>query len=419
MSDIIILYKLYTAVFISLISILLYKIFNKSFNNSNYVYLKTGLFISTRIVAFIIIFLIIKISPQSDVTAFYYPQAKNILQGNIPYLDFESSYSFLFPFLYSLPLIIWDTPLVFIIIAIVFELISINIWEKVLNIFFNEITAQKVIFIYLLNPISFFSVIINGQNQILIVLFLGLAILFQQKKKELWSGLFLGLGLLFTKYLFLIFVPVLVLLSAQKRKLIISFFIAGILPLILLYVFNINTLLPLIIESKKYTSGNLPFLLSALFTTILNYEFLLNMLLFLIYFGVIIYLYKNYISSHSNKAVVLNFISVVFLLFMLFSKKSYTTYLIIGFIPIISFIIYSELNLKTLIALNIFGIISVIEPSLWFRIMNNITLSSRDSNIYPGIFFILIEVILISFYFFYLRKNYLIIKNNDTLKVFH
>src|SRR5262249_9124101 len=79
-----------------------------------------------RLFLFAFIFMLLEMNVPSDVPNFYYPEAKSGLNGEIWNVDFESSYSPLFPYFGAALIRIWNDPRIFVLFALCID--SVGIW---------------------------------------------------------------------------------------------------------------------------------------------------------------------------------------------------------------------------------------------------------------------------------------------------
>lgn len=378
------------------------------------------LLILSRVILFLFVFVIIGQKPQSDLPAYYYPQAKNVLKGLLPYKDFITSYSPLFPYFTAIPLIIYDSVKSIVFFSIIIELLSVFFWYKISLKNLGEITSNNILLIYTFNPIPIILVAISGQNQIWLSLFLGLTFYLILKEKHYFAGLCFALGFLVTKFLILIFLLPLIFFYKNIKNFLLGF----LTPVIIIYsgllIFGFDFLIPIKIEGNDFTSGNIIYLFSTFFPSLINQSLILNLILLAIVICFLIYLniHKNlHLRSADDIMSLINIANLVFIILLLVSKKSYTNYLTIMLYPIImSFININNIK-RDFVFFSLFGFISVLEPSLWFRIMHQQTLNIlfKPSLIYVMpvyiILFICIEIILIFFYLFIFKELYLKLKN--------
>lgn len=183
-----------------------------------------------RVFPFLAIYVFLGFDARSDVLMFY-DSALAASQGGIVYRDFDSAYSPLFPYLTVVPLWFWDSPKSIILEMIVLELLIL--WGTL------RLTKQSVYYalIYLLLPATFILSVLGGQEDILMwgALVFSL-LLFQRNQNYVMLGVSLGIGLLVTKALLILFIPAVLYFCRDRWKLLVGLLIVGIPSFLILYL---------------------------------------------------------------------------------------------------------------------------------------------------------------------------------------
>jgi len=96
------------------------------------------------------------------VIAFYFPEAKSILSGLIPYRDFLSSYGPLNGYCNAAILRVWFSPLALIMFAIIVESFLLPMWFSIGHRLFEERELRIASVLYLASPLSLQFVTIDG-----------------------------------------------------------------------------------------------------------------------------------------------------------------------------------------------------------------------------------------------------------------
>lgn len=372
MSDSVILFKLLLSAFLFLISIAIYSLVkSKKFELTKpTLYL---LLIASRIAIFAIVFLILKFDPQSDVQGYYFTQASNVLNGMLPYVDFQSSYSFFFPYICAGAIMIWNSAKSIILLSILIEIVTFYTWQTVFStIDKNDKTIFFSSLLYLLNPMTVLFISISGQNQIWLSLFIALSILLILRNRSLLGGFVFATGFLITKFLILFFLPLQLIFTKSRTKYILGFAVPILFYVALSFILKFDLLLPFRAESENISSGNLYYLFS-----------LVNINSFLSQFwdiGVLAIIASSFLLiwkkfDTSNSLNLLLCIVLVFILFLLLNKKSYTNYLVIIFQPLTYLYFLNEITKRKIFIFWLFSTIAAIEPTLWFRLMANYDLN--------------------------------------------
>ena len=105
--------------------------------------------------------------------------------------------------------------------------------------------------------------------------------------------------------------------------------------------------------------------------------------------------------------------TLFFLSFMLLSKKSYTNYLAMSLFPLCLTIAKESMSARDLMIYGLFGTTAAVEPSMWFRLLNNQDFSvlwnpSRfaDQTVSGVISFLCVELILLGCYANYWHRTF-------------
>ncbi len=366
-----------------------------------------------RALTFLLIFVILGISAASVDVLLYYYGAKSVLSGLIPYLDFNSSYSILFPYLCAFPVLIWNSPKSIILFSIFIEFLSFLTWIFIAKKIFKDDVIRFATIMYICNPFPFVNVGIKGYNQIWIAFLCGISLSLLLKGKEILGFLIFVFTLFSTKLLALLYLPSLLFMAKRKKLMIFLISFLVIILTVLLKSFGIDLLQPLKIEINLFTSGNIPFLLNIfpLFRSNVRNHLFLAILVICLFLIIIRLFWKPFLSG--RKEISIHLVSVISLIFMLFSFKSYAHYLVMCFYPlclsVASFVEECKNKRQEIILFGIFSLIATLEPSLWHRwiLANNFDALGKNQ-LFPSFgkqfLFFGLEVILVMFYGYYLIK---------------
>lgn len=282
--------------------------------------------IISRLAVFVALYAILGQSARMDVPAYYFPQAQAALSGQVPYRDFVSSYGPLFPYVSAIAVWFWPSPKAIVLLTILLEVISVPIWIGVGRRLLSENAVRIAAVLYLTNPLVILYSPVLGYNQAWISLCLAGAIWLLLRQRNLLSGLAMGTSIVAVKVLGIIFVPVLAL--AARRRLIwcIGLLLASFVVYAPLVAMHVDILQPIRIESALTTSGNLPYLLTsigiqtsgtagAIWTAVL----LAGM--------AVVFLPAAWRHRQEPVKIMLPFLGLVFITFMVLSRKAYPQYL--------------------------------------------------------------------------------------------
>ncbi|MBE7179921.1 MAG: DUF2029 domain-containing protein [Terriglobus roseus] len=165
-------------------------------------------FAAIRLLLFSVVFLDLRIAPRGDLPGIYIGEIKAHLAGGVPYRTYATSYAPLFPYLYGALYRLAPSPLTLIIFSILVEVATAAIFLRFMPRVLTEAQVRIAALLCLANPISLQFVTIDGQNNVLIALFLALALLWFAEKREALSGAAVGLSIVSVKFLPLLFTPV-------------------------------------------------------------------------------------------------------------------------------------------------------------------------------------------------------------------
>lgn len=276
----------------------------------------------------------------SDAVLYYYPQAQNVLSGHVPYRDFISHYSFLFPVLLAPALRLWQS-----VGAVVFTMFFLETLMILLYLSQRDQTDSlnrwRVGFLYSFSPISVYWIAIVGYNGSIIALFTMASLIFAQRKRDSLSVAFAVLGFSLSKVLMFLSYPAILFFGRRnriRRTLLAAAAMAGYYALFA--VSGVDILHPIEHEMATVSSGNIWFLLSPFMpagfhaTWFWNYGSILSFALLCVPLT-ILYLRATDAKRHNEFNAAIAFVAAVNLAFFILSKKSYTFYMPMAFIFIL------------------------------------------------------------------------------------
>jgi hypothetical protein len=321
--------------------------------------------VGSRASAFIVVFFALGIPVKSDVIGHYVPQVESVLHGAVPYRDFPSSYGPLFPYIGAGLFQLWASPRVFVAVAIVLEIIALALWLKIARRSLGEDEARLAAALYVAGALPFFNVAIAGQNQVWILAFLGASLLLTLANRNIAPGLLAAAAVLAVKALALLFLPVL-WLASKRRAMWLSAAVLPILAVALaLLAAGMDFRASLASELGSVTSGNLPFLLSGLAEKV-------NPWWSAVWTGLLvaglggIWLVAQRKHSRDGRLVIYLYAAVL-LIFLVLSRKSYTSYAMLGYFPLCALAVARTPRKWAVLGFGALGSLMTIEPSVWFR----------------------------------------------------
>lgn len=281
----------------------------------------------------------------SDAVIYYYPQAQKVLSGQVPYRDFTSHYSFLFPVLLAPALCVWHSAGAVVLTMFALEtlmiLLYLSRWIQA-----DYPNRLRVAFLYSFSPISIYWVGITGYNGSIIALFALTSLIFAHRKKDSLSVAFAVLGFLFSKLLMFLSYPA-ILLFGRRNRTRKSLSAAGAIACYYaaLYAIGIDIFHPIEHEMTRVTSGNIWFLLSPLIpegfagTSLWNYAAILSFSLVCVPM-ILLYVRSTNGERRNEFDAAIALIAAMNLAFFIFSKKSYTFYMPMAFIFILHTLVF-------------------------------------------------------------------------------
>ncbi|MFX1415673.1 MAG: hypothetical protein ACFFC0_02625, partial [Promethearchaeota archaeon] len=140
-----------------------------------------------------------------DATHYFFPQASNVLAGQIPYLDFESHYGPYFSYLMALFVLVYNDPRVIPLALIAFDFLTLVVSNMYVRKVFDAHGRRLFLWVYAFIPTLWFFTVRGNQDEILLAFFLTLSVLLVTMNREDAAGICMGLGFLFTKVLIAVF----------------------------------------------------------------------------------------------------------------------------------------------------------------------------------------------------------------------
>ncbi len=326
---------------------------------------------SSRIALFVILFGVLHLAPRGDVPGFYFPQANAVLQGQLPYRDFASSYAPLHAYVDALFISVWRTPLAIIFASILGELALLRLWLRLGRQLFEENTLRIAALLYLASPVSLQFVTVDGQDNVLIALLLAAALLLALRNRAFLSGILVGLAAATIKFLPLLFVPAFLVAVPRRTR----WAIGAALLLVVVYggsmLLHLPILQPLTAEGAMRSAGNLPYLIES----ISGYElpaYLSDSLLLLVILGILALITQTarQVSPVDRLRVLTYGMVALTLALLLFSKKSWPPYLMMSLFPLCLLAASVSRHLRRTLALfALFSLTAVTEHSVWSSLL--------------------------------------------------
>lgn len=323
----------------------------------------------TRLLPWFAIYVVAGFATQSDVATAFWPQGLGVVEGRVPYRDFECFFGPLFPCLLALPLLVWKDPR-----ALVLFLSALEAWAAALTLRATGTATDRAartrwLVFYFLAPGPLLLAVVGGQEDFL-VWFAGLLLWHSLLRfREVGAGLLTVIFTLFTKPLFV--VPAAALLGLSQRR---WRFLAGAVPaaavvLVALWALTGRQFLQVLGQSDNISPPNLWIWLHWLSAGWIPIE---NPLLSLVMVGVVTLLAAAYFAAYreritSNSSRYFAAWTVIFVLSMLLNLKSLGAYF--GYFALPSLAVFFDLGDRRALGWWLaLGTLAPIESSLWYRI---------------------------------------------------
>jgi len=378
-------------------------------NHARAVQALSWLFAISRIAAWLGCYVLIPgLVRSSDLVKYYYPEALNAVQGQVPYVDFASSYGPLFPYLAGALLPVWQSPAAIALILVACEVLAVfalcSIVRKTQSADPrgpSDPTLARALFIYALNPAAVYWSGMIAYNSSVILLFwvLAIGLLFAQRYGS--SLVALSASVVFGKALGILAAPLWLADPRRRIKYVILAAVIASLVFLVARQFDIDLLLPLQREGDRSTSGNVWFLLSGVLA--LSPESTLWRLAPLATFALSVGAFMTWLWSRWKQppsfAQFCGAVAALGWLFMLLSKKTYPHYTPMFLLFCVLALCASRPKGAWILLLALVGAIGIIEPGLWNALGQPAMLSDACTKACdPGTYYALIacDVALVS-----------------------
>lgn len=324
-------------------------------------------FIVSRLVVYLAAFFVLRLPVRGDIPSFYVPEAHLLMQHLLPYRDFACDYAPLHPYLDAAVLFVWNSPLAIILFAILVECLILPVWMRVARLFAPESAVRIAAVLYVASAISLQFVTIDGQDNVVIALLLGLGVLAMARQREAISGALVAFGAVVVKFLPLLFVPAFVLGARRWLRWIAGFAIVMLVGYGVFALIGLPILFPVHAEGGLHTASDLPYVLESLagFTPPSVVEDGLLGVTLLAVVGLML----RARLRRPGKAVMLRMIVfgcvVLNLTLLIFSKKSWPPYLVFTLFPLCLLMGGGVRQRLRLAGFAVFNVVAVTSHSIW------------------------------------------------------
>lgn len=327
-----------------------------------------GLWALLRLLPFAVLYGLLNYAATSDLRGFY-NGAVAARQGELVYRDFISVYAPLYAYITALPTLLWDDARSLIAFMIGVEGLILWATYRLYRL------SPSTVLLYLLLPASLLFCVVGGQEDIWMWGFALLTIKAVQErtKPELWMGVALGLGLVITKALFVLFVPLVFWWVRHKVRLVAGMLLVGLPVLTYLYAVSGLAFLMPVQLAQEPLSPNLwsvlhPFAggwVRQLPPTVLNFVMLAVLLGITSVYA--LRWRRQYAGAQAGyAAMIARGWVVVFCLIMLLLPSAYAVYAFGWMLPLLT--IPEWRQRRTLRIVLVFNAITAVQPSIWWRL---------------------------------------------------
>ena len=338
----------------------------------------SGAFLASRLLLFGAVFLLFKIAPRGDIPAYYFREGAAALGGSLPYRDFLSSYAPLHSYVDAAVLLLWHSPVALILFAILAEFLLFCLWLHVGQALFPDRDLRIAAVLYLASAMSLQFVAIDGQDNVLIALFLLLALWMAMRSRAVLSGILAAFAAVSVKLIPMIYAPVFFVTMRRRWAWALGFAATVLVGYGAFAALGLPVLQPLAVEGALRSSGNIPFVVGALLGRSLPMQ-AWDALLLLLLGGVYGATWKYGVPSRQNAsantrsrtlAIVWALASTTLVL-VIFANKSWPPYLMLTLFPLCAMAAGRGASGRVLLAL--FGIVALVEKSYWATLLSEIS----------------------------------------------
>jgi hypothetical protein len=298
------------------------------------------------------------------------------MQHRLPYRDFPSSYSPLHSFLDAGLLLLWNSPIAIILFAILAECLILPVWLRAARLFASESAVRIAAVLYIASAISLQFVTIDGQDNVVIALLLGLGVLTLARPlsgaREALSGALVGFSAVLIKFLPLLFAPAFIFGARRWVRWLLGFVTVLVLGYGIFAAMHLPILYPLPAEGSLRTASDLPYLLesAAGYTPPAIVEDSLLALVLLLIVAVMLRARLRARAQTPLLHLVVFGCASLNLALLIFSKKSWPPYLVLTLFPLCLLFGEGSYRRLRLACFALFNIVAVTTHSIWATIFS-------------------------------------------------
>jgi hypothetical protein len=364
---------------------------------------------ASRLGLYVVVFLILKIQPRGDVPHVYTDEAFNTLHGLHVYRDFLSSYAPLHSYLDAALFRLWPNPLALMLFAVLAECFLLPVWLPAARAFVSERHVRMATALYIFSPISIQYVAIDGQDNVVAALLLGISVLLLVRSRAALSGVATGLTIAVFKFLPLVYVPSLVLAAYRRRW---NWAVGFGIPVALVYggflLIHSPILVPLQREGALRKASNLPFIIDTLADRLFPARLWDGIVVLALAALVVVAAraMQGAVPAARLRALASSMVALTVALLTL-SKKSWPTYLMLVLFPLC--LVLARLAPWKRIVFLLFSLVVISEHSFWTIRLGEVDAPGLHTLLAAGdraaVEFLLLECLLIAGYVWLLFES--------------
>lgn len=324
--------------------------------------------ILARLLPWIIIYFVLGFKVQSDVATTFWPQGRGALEGGIPYRDFESFFGPLFPYLLSLPLLVWKDARAIVLFLSLLEAGTAALTLRAARIAPRSAERARLLAIYFLAPGPLLLAVVGGQEDFLLWTGGLLLWLVHVRGREFRTGLLAVACTLVTKPLFVIPAAAFFGLSRRRWRFLGGAVPASLVVLLVLWRLTGREFLKVLSQSGNisppniwiwlhwWSGGHIPIEYPALSLAMVVVVTAFGGIYFARYAGKIAGSHRHFYAAWT----------VVFVVSLLLNLKSLGAYVAYFSLPAV--VLVHQVRARwAWVAWFVLGTLAPIESSLWYR----------------------------------------------------
>jgi hypothetical protein len=332
-----------------------------------------GLQLAPSLALFVSLYLLGPLEPTSDVPSYYLPAARAALAGQVPFRDFVSSYAPLFPYVGATLVAAWNSGKVFALFAITLNAVTLLLWHWSAMRGFDPRTTRTSTVAFAASGHVMVQGLL-GTNQCWIAASVAASTLLMMRERIVAAGLVQAAAACATKLLAHLFWPVFWICAPRRSW----WLAAAVIPTAAVYLLFLslgagpNLLYPLQFEATQLSSGNLPYLLDLVLGALSSERLILDGLTVTALAVTLGWLFwrTRAVAARDRPALLPATLLLIALTLMIFSKKSFTGYIMFVMYPaVLMHVAHTGAAARARMGfMLLFNVLLVAEPSLWFRL---------------------------------------------------